>query len=189
MQVVSTASTISVEADVRVEVVAPPHHGPEAGNPEANRPGGARLVAVVPDETDETLATALSRGARSVVREADIPVRLVPDLLAVARGECPILRTIAGRPPLASALVRAYRQDGEHSTRGPTLPSPLTERETAILGAIALGQTSPAIAERLGIGVQTVKNHVTHILRKTEAGTRAGAVAAAARHGWLADGS
>ena len=191
LQVVSTVSGVSAtsaKADVRVEAVAPPHQGPAEEDAGSDPRGTARLVAVVPDETDEALAAALSRGAWAAVREADIAVRLVPALLAVGRGECPILRVAAGRARLAAALVRRYRQDGERGSSGRALPSPLTGRETAILGAIALGETSSIMARRFGIGVQTIKNHVAQIFRKTGAHTRAGALAAAMRHGWLAEG-
>jgi len=185
---VQVVSGVVVEADVRVETVAPSQDGPAEGNPGAGPHGTARLLAVIPDETDETLAAALSRGAWAAVREADIPLRLMPDLLAVGRGECPILRVAAGRASLAAALVRRYRQDGK-STPSPRRPNPLTGRETAILQAIACGQTSSAIAGRLDIGVQTVKNHVTQVLRKVGARTRAQAAAVAVRHGWLANDS
>ena len=185
LQVVSTVSVTPVAADVRVETVAPPRDRPAEESSGASPPGAARLLSVIPEETDDALRGALSRGAWAAVREADIPARLVPDLLAVGRGECPILRVAAGRPALAAALVRLCRQDGARNPSVPTVPSPLTERETAILEAIALGHTSATIAQWLGIGVQTVKNHVAQALRKTDARTRAAAVAAAYRHGWL----
>lgn len=189
VQVVSTVFAASVKADIRVEAVAPPHDRPAAGSPEADPRDGNRVLAVVADETDESLAAALCRGAWAAVREADISTHLLPDLLAVGRGECPILRLAAGRPALAAALVWRYRQDGEHGPSGPPQPSPLTERETAILEAIALGQSSAVIADRLGIGIQTVKNHVAQVFRKTETHKRAEAVAMAVRHGWVTNGS
>ena len=189
VQVVSTVSATSVEADVRVEAVDPSDDRPAEGNPRADLRGAVRLLAVVPDDTDEALAAALSRGAWAAVREADIPLRLVFDLLAIGRGECPILRVAAGRAPLAAALVGRYLQDGERGLSGPRQPSPLTERETAILEAIAQGQTSAAIARRLGIGIQTVKNHVAQVLLKAGARTRAQAVRVADRHGWLPNDS
>ena len=189
VQVVSTVSAASVKADVRVEAVAPLRDGPVEGSPEADPLDGGRVLAVVADETDESLAAALCRGAWAAVREADISTRLLPDLLAVGRGECPILRVAAGRPALAAALVWRYRRDGAHGSSAPPQPSPLTKRETAILEAIAVGQTSAIIADRLGIGLQTVKNHVAQVFRKTGTHTRAEALATAARHGWVVNGS
>ncbi len=42
----------------------------------------------------------------------------------------------------------------------------LTPRERRILGLIADGLTNREIGDRLGVAEKTVKNHVTHILRK-----------------------
>ena len=189
VQVVSTVYAASVKADVRVEALAPLHTGPAEESPETNARDGGRLLAIVADDTDESLAAALRRGAWAAVREADISARLLADALGVGRGECPILRVAAGRPALAAALVWRYRQDGEHGSSAPPRPSPLTKRETAILEAIALGQTSATIADRLGIGIQTVKNHVAQVFRKTGTHTRAEALAVAVRHGWVVNGS
>lgn len=187
VQVVSTVSSAPIEADVRVEAITPPYERSAEGDPGGNPSGVARLLAVIPDETDEALAAALSRGAWAAVREGSIADSLVSDLLAIGRGECPILRVAAGRGSLAAALLQRYRRHGEDGASGLALPNPLTGRETAILGAIARGQTSPAIARQFGIGVQTVKNQVARIFHKTGAHTRPEAVNVANRHGWLAD--
>ncbi|MBE8722225.1 LuxR C-terminal-related transcriptional regulator [Sphingobacterium pedocola] len=49
--------------------------------------------------------------------------------------------------------------------------SPLTKRELEILPLIAKGLSSTAIAQRLGISVQTVRVHRKNILKKTETTT------------------
>jgi DNA-binding CsgD family transcriptional regulator len=53
----------------------------------------------------------------------------------------------------------------------------LTSRERGILRLIDAGVSNKEIAQRLGIVVSTVKNHVHHILNKTRATRRAQAVA------------
>lgn len=62
---------------------------------------------------------------------------------------------------------------------------PLTRRETQILNYIANGHTNKQIAYILRISEQTIKNHVSAILRKLHANDRAHAVALAMRDGWL----
>jgi len=63
--------------------------------------------------------------------------------------------------------------------------SPLTKRETEILDCIAQGMTNKAVADRLYISSQTVKNHVTSILRKLQVNDRTSAVIYALRRGWI----
>jgi len=63
--------------------------------------------------------------------------------------------------------------------------SPLTPRELEILQAVAGGQSNKEIARLLHISDQTVKNHITSILRKLAVNDRTQAVMQALRHGWI----
>ncbi len=63
----------------------------------------------------------------------------------------------------------------------------LTEREFQILQLISEGLTNKEIGSRLGISVQTVKNHVGHILIRAGTKSRAHAVAIAFREGWFGE--
>ena len=66
-----------------------------------------------------------------------------------------------------------------------TLITPLSPRETEILRYIAEGNSNKRIAYALGIGEQTIKNHITSIMRKLNANDRTHAVVLAIRKGWL----
>ncbi len=57
----------------------------------------------------------------------------------------------------------------------------LTQREREVLELVAHGRVDPEIAMLLGIGPQTVKTHIRHILRKLRARNRTQAVAIAMR--------
>lgn len=72
-----------------------------------------------------------------------------------------------GRPPSGGASAR------------------LTEREREVLESVAAGVSNKGIARRLGLSPNTVKYHITALLTKLGASTRAEAVAAAARRGEL----
>ncbi len=61
----------------------------------------------------------------------------------------------------------------------------LTKREQQILKYIADGNTNKQIAKTLSISEQTIKNHVSAILRKLNANDRAHAVVLAIRNGWI----
>ncbi|MGW4355775.1 response regulator [Nocardia sp. NPDC004582] len=63
--------------------------------------------------------------------------------------------------------------------------SPLTAREREVLAAAADGATAGAIAKRLHLSEGTVRNHLSAAIGKTGTRTRAEAVRAAERLGWL----
>ncbi|MFI6165284.1 response regulator [Nocardia sp. NPDC051052] len=63
--------------------------------------------------------------------------------------------------------------------------SPLTEREREVLSAAAEGATAGAIAKQLHLSEGTVRNHLSAAIGKTGTSTRAEAVRAAERLGWL----
>jgi DNA-binding CsgD family transcriptional regulator len=65
------------------------------------------------------------------------------------------------------------------------IPSPLTPRETEVVDYIALGCLNKQIAEKLGISEQTIKNHISSILRKLDANDRTQAVVMSIRYGWI----
>jgi DNA-binding NarL/FixJ family response regulator len=62
---------------------------------------------------------------------------------------------------------------------------PLTSREQEILEHVACGETNKKIAYIVGISEQTVKCHVSSILRKLRANDRAHSVALAIRNGFI----
>ncbi|KAA8887399.1 response regulator transcription factor [Nocardia colli] len=63
--------------------------------------------------------------------------------------------------------------------------SPLTEREREVLSAAADGATAGSIAKQLHLSEGTVRNHLSAAIGKTGTTTRAEAVRAAERLGWL----
>jgi DNA-binding NarL/FixJ family response regulator len=65
----------------------------------------------------------------------------------------------------------------------PRMPSALTVRETEVLRMIAEGLANKEIAWRLGISEHTVKFHVSSLLGKLGAGSRAEAIGAGVRQG------
>ncbi len=62
---------------------------------------------------------------------------------------------------------------------------PLSEREMEVLECVVRGMSNKEIAGLLGISHQTVKNHVTSILRKFSVEDRTQAVVYALKHGWV----
>lgn len=63
--------------------------------------------------------------------------------------------------------------------------TPLSPREMEILELVTRGASNKEIAQRLTISEQTVKNHMTAVLRKLRVDDRTQAAVYALRHGWV----
>ena len=61
----------------------------------------------------------------------------------------------------------------------------LTDREIEILSSVARGELNKEIAGRLGLSCQTIKNHMTSILKKLNAGSRTEATCVAIKYGLI----
>jgi DNA-binding NarL/FixJ family response regulator len=68
---------------------------------------------------------------------------------------------------------------------GDNIYSPLSPREIEVLELVAAGRTNKEIAVKLNISNQTVKNHISSILRKLAVNDRTQAVVFAMRRGWI----
>jgi DNA-binding CsgD family transcriptional regulator len=115
-----------------------------------------------------------------------------PDLFTLVHLLQPIDRTAR----LTRALERlgARHPDGgpapawQQAASGPvslTKAPPLTEREREILRWVAAGLQNKEIAQKLGISLATVRNHVHNILEKLDVHSKLEAVSLAFRQGWV----
>lgn len=82
-------------------------------------------------------------------------------------------------PEAATRLIREMQ--------APERAEPLTERETDVLRLLATGEANKQIARTLGLGEQTVKTHVSHILAKLGVQSRTQAALYATRTGLVAE--
>ena len=119
------------------------------------------------------------------------PMGHPPEFLAsivrqVARGEEPIHYTVLGNSHLALNLLRRLQEESFRRSRpSPSTPSPVSPRQLQILELAARGCANKEIAEALHLSEQTVKNHMTAILRKLGGNDRTHAVTMALAHGWI----
>jgi pimeloyl-ACP methyl ester carboxylesterase len=115
-----------------------------------------------------------------------IPYRLGRELAAGIPGAG--LSSLDGRAHFpwmgdARAVIRALR--AEPSAVRPVEDDPLSPREREVLALIARGLSDREIAEQLIVSPHTVHRHVANIRTKLGSGSRAAAVAEAARIGLL----
>lgn len=87
------------------------------------------------------------------------------------------------RGPVLREALFDLPQGGGHRKR--TMPSPLSDRETAALRQLAAGKVYKDIAEDLGVATSTVRTHLHSVYAKLEVADRAQAVLRATEMGWI----
>ena len=78
-----------------------------------------------------------------------------------------------------------HQLSGPYAVDGDDHYSPLSPRETEILRHVTAGMSNKEIAYKLGISQQTVKNHMTSVLKKLNVDDRTQAAITAIRRGWV----
>jgi DNA-binding NarL/FixJ family response regulator len=112
--------------------------------------------------------------------------KLLQTMLRIRKGEYPINDLLLEMPDVASQVLDAFRQM-EVDRDAQNIFSPLSIRELQVLELVAMGQSNKEIAQTLDISNQTVKNHVSSILRKLAVNDRMQAVFYALSRGWIKD--
>ncbi len=140
----------------------------------AHRFEGAILVLTAYDSEDQ-MRRAIRLGANGYCSKDASPDRLLQSIRYVLAG-----RYVLGQRVLSAA--EAQQMAGQIEEGAEDILSP---REREILQYVALGYSNKAIAERLGISEQTVKNHMTAVLRKLDLSDRTQAAILAIRRGWV----
>jgi len=103
----------------------------------------------------------------------------------VAEGKYVFANNVFNRKEL-EAWVEESIEGARRSYSEPGTPfHPLSEREMEVLGCVVRGMSNKEIASVLDISHQTVKNHVTAILRKFGVEDRTQAVVYALKRGWV----
>ncbi len=145
------------------------------------------IIILTPSEDEERLFQSIKVGAAAYyTRNISVP-ELTEAVRKVSTGEYLINDDVLSKPQLASRVLRSFRELAVEEEEGAPkdLYSPLSTREVEILDYIARGNSNKEIAKSLKISDQTVKNHITSILKKLSVNDRTAAVVHALRHGWI----
>ena len=124
---------------------------------------GVILLTSNPD--DNQLFLAIKAQAVAYLNKEVTGTQLIDTIRRVAKGEHPINESLTNRPKVAEHVLQQFQELTSRTEAEPFI-SPLTPREIEILEYIAQGYLNKQIAAELGISEQTIKNHVTSILRK-----------------------
>jgi DNA-binding NarL/FixJ family response regulator len=131
---------------------------------------GVRIVMLtIYDDKDENLLEAIKRGAEGFLSKSVRAKDLLSSLRGVMRGEAAIPRRMTSK--ILEEFVKLAETETEKTA------GKLTPREIEIIQQISQGLTNKEIALSLRISENTVKAHVTNILRKLHLHSRSGAAA------------
>ncbi len=136
------------------------------------------------DDIDQALHAAVAGAAAYCAKEIE-PKSLLSIIRDVADG-----KFVFGSQVMTGRELQGWIEDQiEGARRSYSEPGspfhPLSDREMEVLVCVVKGMSNKGIAGLLGISHQTVKNHVTSILRKFGVEDRTQAVVYALKHGWV----
>jgi len=180
-EVLSTIDNLPPDVAI-VDIDAPADSGLALARSIKRRLPNIGVVALGSSPNDAQLFQALKAQAAAYLSKEITADQLVNTIRSVAHGEHPINESLVTRPGLANQVLQQFQ---ELSWRSEAFISPLTPRETEILNYIAQGYLNKQIAVKLEISEQTIKNHVTSILRKLNANARTEAVVIAIKQGLI----
>jgi DNA-binding NarL/FixJ family response regulator len=172
--------------DVLLIGIDPPSlSGLKLGSTIIRRFPSIRLIMLSPNPNDDELFETIRSGAVAYLDKNSTAEEIVRIIRHAANGEYPINDSLLAKPQVAGNVLKSFQEIVSMGKPMETVTAPLTNRETQILNHIADGNSNKQIAGKLNISEQTIKNHVSSILRKLNANDRAHAVMLAIRHGWI----
>jgi len=144
-----------------------------------------RILLLTGYDDIEQAIHAAHAGAAAYCAKDIQPQNLISVIRDVANGKFVIGGKVLTRRELDDWL-ESRMEGARRSYSEPGSPfHPLSDREMEVLSCVVRGMSNKEIAKLLGISHQTVKNHVTSILRKFGVEDRTQAVVYALKRGWV----
>ena len=142
------------------------------------------IVILSPQPEDDQFFQAIKAQASAYLSKRVTTEELVESIRRCAQGEHPINESLSNRPKVAEQILQQFHELSRER-EATTFISTLTPRETEILNYMAQGYLNKQIADALKVSEQTIKNHVTSILRKLNVNARTQAVIVAIKRGMV----
>jgi DNA-binding NarL/FixJ family response regulator len=143
------------------------------------------VIVLAPGDDEDQLFDAIKAGAAAYVLKDIDPTDLIAIIRRVRSGEYLINDKVFAKPAVATRVLKEFRELAVYGSEAQPIFAPLSPREVEILDNIAQGMTNKQVAYALSISEQTVKNHMSSILRKLAVNDRTQAVVYAMRQGWI----
>jgi DNA-binding NarL/FixJ family response regulator len=170
---------------VLLDLSIPPPGGIETTQRIKREVPATGIVALAVAEDEDQLFDAIKAGAAAFILKDISPDDLVAIIRRVNAGEYLINDKVFARPSVASRVLKEFRELAVYGQEAAPIFAPLSPREVEILDNIARGMTNKQVAYALSISEQTVKNHMSSILRKLSVNDRTQAVVYAMKQGWI----
>lgn len=168
-----------------LDIDFPSLSGLKLGKKIVRRFPNTRLIMLSPNLDNGELFEVIRSGAVAYINKNTTAKELANIVRKACQGKYPINDSLLARPKVAEHVLKQFQEIVSMGSSMASVAAPLTHRETQILNYIAEGNSNKQIANILGISEQTIKNHVSSILRKLNANDRAHAAVLAIRHGWI----
>ena len=182
----AVAKTNELEPDVLViEVDLPRLSGIKATQRVRRELPAVGVIILTAQDQEQILFEAIRAGAAAYLHKDCEPAELIDAIRKVRAGQFIINEKIFSRPAVASKVLAEFRELSVYGPGSTHVFAPLSPREVQILDNIAQGMTNKEVAYALAISEQTVKNHMSSILRKLSVNDRTQAVVYAIRQGWI----
>jgi DNA-binding NarL/FixJ family response regulator len=133
----------------------------------------ARLAILTGAAGDRHVMEAVEAGCSAFATMDKSDEELVTAVRAASTGEAHL------HPELVAGLVQRLDRTQRHAS------DDLTARELEVLNLLASGLGNAALAEKLGVSINTVRHHVQSILNKLGVHTKLQAVTTAMREGLI----
>jgi DNA-binding NarL/FixJ family response regulator len=182
----AVTKTLELEPDVLViEVDLPRLSGIKVTQRVRRELPHVGIVVMTAKDEEQTLFEAIRAGAAAYLNKDCEPSELVDAIRKARAGQFIINEKVFSRPAVASKVLAEFRELSVYGPGSSKVFAPLSPREVQILDNIAQGMTNKEVAYTLAISEQTVKNHMSSILRKLSVNDRTQAVVYAIRQGWI----
>lgn len=171
---------------VLLDVNLPSINGLQVARHLKNERNKAAIIMLTAYHDKQQVLYAMRAGASAYCAKDVSPDDLVAIIRDVALGHYVVDDKRMSKRELRDWIERNVQEmTGPYTVDSDEHYIPLSPREMQILEAVTHGMSNKEIANELAISQQTVKNHMTSILRKLNVEDRTQAAIKAVRHGWV----